>query len=159
VLQACWEHRDCTALGLLFCQLDHCRRHLQRKHSEVACVLYFPLQTLAEQWNGTSWSRLTTVSPGALYGVSCPSTSFCVAVGNNGGTTLAEQWNGASWSTMTTTNPGAGRLHAVSCASITFCVAVGYYYNPSSNTDQTLAEQWDGASWSTMTTTDVVVPL
>ena len=40
--------------------------------------------TLAEQWNGTSWTVLTTPSPvtfSALVSVSCPSATHCVAVG------------------------------------------------------------------------------
>jgi hypothetical protein len=40
--------------------------------------------TLAEAWNGTSWSVQATPSPEAsiLYGVSCSSSTDCVAVGS-----------------------------------------------------------------------------
>ncbi|MCW2910741.1 MAG: hypothetical protein JWL68_5530, partial [Actinomycetia bacterium] len=40
--------------------------------------------TVAEQWNGTTWTVLTTPSPAtfsALLSVSCPSAAHCVAVG------------------------------------------------------------------------------
>ena len=42
-----------------------------------------PAGTLAELWNGSSWSLLTTpkLVAAALDGVSCPSVSVCVAVG------------------------------------------------------------------------------
>jgi hypothetical protein len=43
--------------------------------------------TLAERWNGSSWAIQSTPNPtGArsniLYGVSCPSTTACTAVGD-----------------------------------------------------------------------------
>jgi hypothetical protein len=59
--------------------------------------------TLAERWNGTTWSIQTTPNPtggsgSTLDGVSCASAKACTAVGgyNNGttGVTLAERWNG-----------------------------------------------------------------
>ncbi|HLH46649.1 MAG TPA: hypothetical protein VKV25_05770, partial [Acidimicrobiales bacterium] len=116
-------------------------------------------QTLAEVYNGTSWSRTTTVNPAAtadnkLVGVSCVSTSFCVAVGyyigpNGSAQTLAETYNGTSWSQATTVNPSAtasNTLAAVSCSSSSFCVAVGYYMLGSYA--QTLAEIYNGSSWS-----------
>ena len=56
---------------------------------------------LVEQWNGTAWSVVTTPNlpisgDAAFNGVSCRSTSFCMAAGyQNGETqTLAEMWNG-----------------------------------------------------------------
>ena len=61
-------------------------------------------QTLAEQWNRSSWSTMTTQSPGSnandlynnLIGVSCKPPSFCVAAGSHVGTssgqTLAETY-------------------------------------------------------------------
>lgn len=108
---------------------------------------------LAEEWNGSSWSTMTTTNPGSspqLQGVSCTSSSFCVAVGFDAGTarTVAEDWNGTSWSTMTTTNPGSSpQLQGVSCTSPTFCVAVGF-----DNIDAAtaIAEEWNGSTWSTM---------
>ena len=32
------------------------------------------------QWNGASWANLGAVSPGALWGVACGSTTFCAAL-------------------------------------------------------------------------------
>jgi hypothetical protein len=68
---------------------------------------------MAEAWNGTSWSLVTTPNPGSteneLRGVSCTSPSSCMAVGDFAGIgnqlTLAESWNGSSWSVVKTRRP------------------------------------------------------
>jgi hypothetical protein len=118
--------------------------------------------TLAEAWNGTSWSiQPTPASPNAfgdgfLTGVSCTSATFCVAVGyyfsRAGVSTLAEVWNGTSWSLQPTPDqPGADEsfLLGVSCSSNTACTAVGYYETSTTRFTQfTLAEAWNGTSWS-----------
>jgi hypothetical protein len=93
---------------------------------------------LAEMWNGRSWAIAPVPLPpgatsGALGSVSCPSASFCEAVGsdvNSSGTevALAESWNGTTWSPQSVPSP-SGSLSAfltgVSCVSATFCAAVG----------------------------------
>jgi hypothetical protein len=69
--------------------------------------------TLAESWNGSSWSLLSSPSPGSfsdeLRGVSCTSATSCMAVGDFEGTgnqfTLAEAWNGTHWTTVKTPHP------------------------------------------------------
>ena len=108
--------------------------------------------TLAERWNGTSWSAESTPNPeGApsswLNAVDCPS-SACVAVGNaftRSGTviTRAERWGGTKWSIQATPNPssGGGVLFGVSCSSASACTAVG-----ASNAG-TFAERWNGTKW------------
>jgi hypothetical protein len=62
--------------------------------------------TVAEQWNGTTWTVLTTPSPAtfsALLSVSCPSAAHCVAVGVSSPTAtgalspVAEVWDGTAW--------------------------------------------------------------
>jgi hypothetical protein len=121
-------------------------------------------ETLAEVWNGTSWTVQTTPNPkgatdSALGSVSCSSATACMAVGqfdDSAGARmmLAEGWNGTSWTVQTTPNPkGAtnSSLDALSCSSATGCTAVGYYEN-SSNTYETLAEVWDGTSWTVQST-------
>ena len=75
-------------------------------------------QTLAEAWNGTTWSIVA--SPDAtvshsnwLLGVSCASSNSCTAVGHyyNGtlNQTLVENWNGTSWSVAATPNTSAAQ--------------------------------------------------
>ena len=115
---------------------------------------------LAERWNGTSWTVQPTHSPRAavsssLSGVSCPSSSMCVAVGSWTTSTghtfvLSERWNGVSWAVQAIpsprerTNPS---LSGVSCASAKACMAVGRYTNSSGQTVP-LAERWNGTNWA-----------
>jgi hypothetical protein len=130
---------------------------------------------LAEQWNGVGWSiqsiptpigpPLPTIPGGGpvpesqLNGVSCTSTTACIAVGSfvdsaGRGAPLVERWDGASWSIQTTpTPPGVSdsMLWGVSCASTTACSAVGSSDNRT-GTRFTVAEQWDGVRWSIQTT-------
>ena len=119
--------------------------------------------TLAERWNGTTWTIQTTPNPsggGVLAGGSCASPTVCTAVGNylnSSGihVTLAETWNGTTWTVRTTPNPAgatSSTLSAVSCPPATnACTAVGNYVNPS-GTHLTLAEQWNGTTWTIQTT-------
>jgi hypothetical protein len=123
--------------------------------------------TLAERWNGTSWSIQSTPNPteakgNVLRGVSCTSSSACVAVGSDytGGfpssaySTLAEVWNGTSWSIQSIPNPTGEKgivLSGVSCTSSSACTAVGDYVN-SSGSEVTLAEVWSGTSWTIQST-------
>jgi hypothetical protein len=66
--------------------------------------------TLAEQWNGTAWTVVTTPSPAtfsALVSISCSSPVHCVAVGASSATAtsvvspLTEVWNGTTWTAVT----------------------------------------------------------
>ncbi|MFZ0666127.1 MAG: hypothetical protein WAM97_10255 [Acidimicrobiales bacterium] len=120
--------------------------------------------TLAEVWNGTSWSIESTPSPSGaeasvLKSVACTAANACTAVGDytdSSGTqdTLAEAWNGTSWSIETTPNPtgdGYDTLSGVSCTSGAPCTAVGAYTD-SAGYITTLAEAWDGTSWSIQAT-------
>ncbi len=111
--------------------------------------------TLVERWNGTSWSvtpspnQGTSSSNNFLSGVSCTSSTSCVAVGHYDNATLVERWNGTSWSVTPSPNPGSysNGLTGVSCTSSTSCVAVGSYQN-ASGAYLTLVETWNGTSWS-----------
>src|SRR6185437_12661913 len=114
------------------------------------------LSTLAERWNGTSWSiQPTPDQPGgdgsSLLGVSCTSAGACTAVGyyynpgSNTTSTLAEAWNGTSWAIQPTPRHATTvfqDLDAVSCTSPTACIAVG------SVGYDTLAEMWNGTAWA-----------
>src|SRR5207302_64415 len=98
--------------------------------------------TLAERWNGSSWTIQSTPNPtgarsSVLYGVSCISTTLCTAVGsyvNSSGVTvpLAEHWNGSSWAIEPSSIPAgakASSLLGVACVPSTQCTAVGSYTN------------------------------
>lgn len=79
-------------------------------------------------WVGPSggslkWTVPASVDPleGQLTSVSCPSTTFCMAVDRTG---HAVSWNGARWSTPALVDPD-GYYDLVECASAAFCIAFG----------------------------------
>ncbi|MFZ0664573.1 MAG: hypothetical protein WAM97_02385, partial [Acidimicrobiales bacterium] len=122
--------------------------------------------TLAEAWDGTSWSIQTTPDPSGagsstLSGVSCNSSGDCTAVGgylndDSVAQPFAEVWNGTSWSPEPTPLPSGaegGALSGVSCPSTGPCSAVGNYTD-SSGVDHDLAEVSNGTSWSFQATAD-----
>jgi hypothetical protein len=122
---------------------------------------------LVETWNGSTWSVAPAPAGGGasfstaeLLGVSCPSVSFCVADGWEGGpsgnSTLAESWNGSTWSLISIPNPAHNqRLLDVACASASSCFAVGFYQVESEEApDQTLIESWNGSTWSMVSSPD-----
>ena len=113
---------------------------------------------LVEQWNGTTWSKMTVPSTGLYYsslleGIACVSTSNCTAVGGAANTnyqTLIEHWNGSTWTVQPSPPspaPNSIQLNGVTCTSAANCVAVGGvhhsdgYYAP-------LFERWNGTTWS-----------
>jgi hypothetical protein len=123
-----------------------------------------PPENLSEIWNGTAWTiapvpGVTGDNDNLLNGVSCPSASYCVAVGiaysgpgpgTTPAETVAELWNGSVWSLMPTPNPAGNletRFNAVSCPSTTFCEAVGFY-DTSGNDQDIFSESWDGSAWT-----------
>jgi len=85
-------------------------------------------------------------SPGdGLLAVSCPSRTFCVAVGQtSSSTTLVESWNGHVWkgSPGARLRPGTSWLSDVDCISRNSCWAVG-----SARGGRNLVEHWNGTSW------------
>ena len=124
--------------------------------------------TLMEEWDGSAWNLIPSPSPPGgqgegLQSVSCPTSTFCMAVGNqpsgaanpsNNGApqvqTLTEAWNGNTWSVLNSANTDPGEdngLASVDCAASTFCVAAGGYDSSelSPYAYDTLIEQWDGA--------------
>jgi hypothetical protein len=136
------------------------------------------LATLAEGWDGTSWTIQAAPNPAAealtsdltsqLFGVSCVSSGVCTAVGvdENSGVgvdeglggpelTLAERWDGTNWAIQSIPDP-AGDLDnvdvsGVSCATAGACIAVGDSTNRG-GAQATLAERWNGTSWAIQAT-------
>jgi hypothetical protein len=119
------------------------------------------LVTLAEHWDGTSWSLQSPPNPeGAkasrLTGLSCTSATNCEATGyyeNSSGASapFAERWNGANWALQSLPNPEPGKnsylLGGASCSSSTSCTAAGFYINGEGHATP-LAERWNGTQWS-----------
>jgi hypothetical protein len=141
----------CTAVG----------KYMSYRHG-------YPL-ALVEHFDGASWSLQSLPNPrghnsDALNAVSCPSASYCIAVGYSFDSvglgspqTLAERWNGTSWRVLSTPNPAGRRkenyLYGVSCTSSRACTAVGSYVNKH-GADAPLAERWNGHSWKVQLTPD-----
>ncbi len=127
-------------------------------------------QTLIEQWNGTSWTIVTSpnTSPNQyneLHGVTCLSASDCWAVGfyyNGAYQTLTEHWNGSSWAIVTSPNSSAtqsNQLYAVTCVSGSDCWAAGDYVVTDILGDQffqTLVEHWNGTSWTIVSSPNTI---
>jgi hypothetical protein len=112
---------------------------------------YTRWSTLAERWDGTSWSIQATPNAtgvNLLSAVSCTSSAACTAVGYAPAlqypdtVTVAERWDGHRWSLQPTPNldpyvSGGSYLFAVSCPSRAFCLAVGNDQN-----SDPLVEAW-----------------
>ena len=145
---SCPNLNDCIAVGLLSSPSNG------------------SIDAYAAQWNGSGWSQLVTPSilngSAILLSVSCPTSSYCLAVGTEEGgllsfTPVALQWNGSTWSLAGNPVPGAGGstydiLDSVSCSSPTACVAVGGYSPSSSSNLNGIVMEWNGGGWSENTT-------
>jgi hypothetical protein len=87
------------------------------------------------------WSGATTIdNPNPPEYISCPSSTFCVAVGTNG---YAQTFNGTSWGTPQFVDPSqnlsGSPLTSISCPSSSFCAAVDLAGR---------AIQFNGSSWT-----------
>ncbi len=112
-------------------------------------------ETLAERWDGSSWTTQTTPNPNnghinELQSVSCAASNACTAVGGAVGA-LVEAWNGTSWSVQTTPSVSGGSMRGVSCTATNTCTSAGYYVGVGGQ-DLTLAERWNGTSWVVQST-------
>jgi hypothetical protein len=113
--------------------------------------------TLAELWNGKSWSVQPTPLEHAdseLNAVACSSPTACTAVGDRlmskppgNLVTVAMRWNGKTWALQSTPNPptAESELFSVSCPTATACTAVGS--NGLVLSSAILAEHWNGRAW------------
>jgi hypothetical protein len=109
---------------------------------------------LSPAWSTVSSPHLTGPN-GILFSVSCPSSSFCAAVGaylTKAGqfATLAEVWNGSAWAVTATPGFAASthaELDSVSCTAATSCIAAGFGGNSAAG----LIESWNGTAWSLLT--------
>jgi hypothetical protein len=133
---------------------------------------YDTYRSLAERWNGRTWSIQSTPRPelaneAFLEGVSCVATSACTAVGwdqlnPSGFGLLAESWSGMKWSIQTAPEPANPlstlQFGGISCTSVAHCMAVGGgnysggLLYPGSGTGGVVAEQESGAGWAMLST-------
>ncbi len=127
-----------------------------------------PSRPLAERWDGTKWEVQMVPNTGEGYGegelesVSCPTSSYCIAVGwaetfGYQRAAFVEQWDGKEWTIISTPEPSGSeqldywKLTDVSCTSSTSCTAVGWASWGNASTfvysRKTLAEYWNGTKW------------
>ena len=96
-------------------------------------------------YDGTSWSPPDDVNGIAVVNsISCPTTTFCVALAGDAGGTAA-MYDGTSWTGLTIDTNSVTGMNSVSCPTPTFCAAAD-----SSGGVVT----YDGASWSAPTSVD-----
>ena len=109
-----------------------------------------PFQTLAEHFNGTSWSAVPTPPLNAqLAGVAGAAGTDVWAVGGpvsgQPGNALIEHWDGTSWSvTPSPALPPGSELTGVTAPATNNAWAVGFAVG----SPDALVEHWDGTSWS-----------
>jgi hypothetical protein len=121
---------------------------------------FSPTYTLAEHWDGSSWTHVPTPSPaggGRLQAVAATSPTNAWAVGlagpGPGGTgpsaPLVEHWDGMHWSIQQDQAPAeGGQFSGISATSPDDAWAVGQAGPNGGNTgQQTLIEHWNGMHW------------
>lgn len=129
---------------------------------------YVSSTSTAEAFVGTGAIGSLTWSSGSAFptagdvltSVACPSTSSCVAVGENSASsptagvadTLSIASGAGTWGTTPVTPSGTAALEGVACTSSSDCVAVGYWTVTSGTTtydyDATTATTDGGSAWS-----------
>jgi hypothetical protein len=119
---------------------------------------------LAEAWNGSKWRIIAATSPAGttesgLNDVACPTSNFCLVVGDAGTSatryhSTAYTWShGASWKEISVPGPSGSRsseLGGLACSDAAHCMAVGNY---TSSTGHYLpfADHWTSGHWKVIT--------
>lgn len=126
------------------------------------------IETLAEHFNGSTWSVVPTPQPSAGGGfftaVSAASSTDVWAIGTFGGQPFTEHWNGNKWSIVPITDPTTTNNNVVftgvKAISPTNVYTVGAYqaltfpYDP-----MQFIEHWNGRSWKVLPNPfDAVIP-
>jgi hypothetical protein len=82
----------------------------------------------ASSYSGSQWTAPARVPGGhPLNDVSCPLSTFCMAVGGTSHQGSAIPFGSGTWGTQSVVS-AHGPLDAVSCASSSFCMAIGGRY-------------------------------
>ena len=125
------------------------------------------IATLAEHWNGSSWTIVSTPSPGlapyfgdGLNSVAAVSSSDVWAVGQaglslGGESALIEHWDGTAWAVVPSPQVSSSTLTSVSATSSTNVWAAGSYHT--SQGYRALVEVWNGSTWSLVSDSDSAV--
>ena len=115
---------------------------------------------VADRLNGAAGWSVSAISPpsgameAGLQGVSCNSSTECMAVGLSVNSASAElpyaaRWHNGTWSVEALTSPAAANavLEGVSCPSARSCLAVGFSED-TTGTKAAFSERWNGATWT-----------
>jgi hypothetical protein len=119
----------------------------------------------AVTWNGATWTPLAVPAPNGateseLFGVTCPTVTRCVAVGDyleadGDRLPLLETWDGTTWRASSPSVGGStdASLSAISCPSADDCTAVGNVLvdqtdSPPYGRSEALVEHWNGTTWT-----------
>ena len=129
-------------------------------------------QTLAEHWDGSTWTMVPTPAvDGYLFSVTCSASADCWAVGDsvdsqgNPLNAIIYHWDGSLWSRVAAPSSGEtyDQLESVTCTNGSDCWAVGsagpnqIQYNflpgiaPTVVGARALIEHWNGSAWSVST--------
>jgi hypothetical protein len=117
------------------------------------------LGTLAEHWDGTSWSVVPTPNDAErdheLTGVATIASNDVWAVGHNNQPSFRDQqivvlhWNGSVWSKSPAPNPSFNdSLMAVDGIASNDVWAVGGYSTGGNAQNASLIEHWNGSTWT-----------
>ncbi len=116
----------------------------------------------AAKWEAVEAEEPATAKFGVFYGLSCTSTTFCMAVGRWSESVssgpyraMADIWNGTKW-TLILSSGGVGvtkesAFRGVSCISAEECEAVGSYVT-SEGVEKSLTYLWKSKKWEVQTT-------
>jgi len=133
-------------------------------------------RTLAEHWDGSAWSIVTTPNVGlgnnlltAITAIG-PTDIWAVGFWRPGDSStyaqpLTEHWNGNDWTVVPAPNvPNAlAALYSVSASATNDVWAVGlaedFPVQPTGPRGHALAMHWNGSNWSTVPTAAVVAPI
>jgi hypothetical protein len=131
----------------------------------TATGLYFkpggrsPALPVAAHWDGANWTlQKVPLLAGAsdesvASGVSCPTATRCIAVGDylatgRSGGPVAARWNGSRWTVQAMPSVAGTLLRGVSCPRPDRCTAVGSSFNSTTGALTALVERWNGATWT-----------
>jgi hypothetical protein len=138
---ACFSSSDCMAVG----------------NYTSASGRYLPF---ADRWHNGRWEVLTTPAVPrqrmtVFQGISCPTASQCVAVGDTVDKTrrgyyhaFAEVWSGGKWHTSRLRRPPSYFL-GVSCPKLNRCFSSGVTFPSKTSFAHPLIESWNGQTWTT----------
>jgi hypothetical protein len=106
----------------------------------------FGTYSLAEVWNGTKWSVITSPNGkgvNSIDAVSCTSGTSCTAIGYLGSAAepTALRWNGETWTSLAAPPADASDI---SCLEANWCMAV----YPGGGGTYLGAELWNGVGWT-----------